>query len=385
MKKVILIVLSLITVNGMSITTAFSENSPSPPTLVSEAALVMEADTGEILYGKNPRKKMYPASVTKIATAIYAIENGDLNEVVTVSSEARNTEGTRVYLEEGEQVTLKKLLQGLLVNSGNDAGVAIAEHLSGTVELFSSDINEYFKSIIGIHDTNFENPHGLYDSKHVTTAEDLAKLTQYAINNEVFVELFGTKEVEWVGNSWETTLYTHHKLLREIPYDGVTGGKNGFVPQAGITLVTTAKRENLSLIIVTLKSTSELEAYQDTINLLDYGFENFVTSELSIENSLSTEEPRYLIPQEIIYTHSADDQLRTKVKENGMLEVINLIGTIVSSYQLPLAKGSETREPSINEEKPGPESTPLFSYFLYLATAVVVVAGLFYYGRRKIS
>lgn len=110
MKKVILIAITLITINGLLITTVFSENSPSPPPLVSEAALVMEADTGEILYEKNAREKMYPASVTKIATAIYAIENGKLNEMVTVSNKARNTEGTRVYLEEGEQVTLKKLL-----------------------------------------------------------------------------------------------------------------------------------------------------------------------------------------------------------------------------------------------------------------------------------
>lgn len=385
MKKIMLIVTIFFTVNGLFINTVFSEDSLSPLVLASEAAVVMEADTGAILYEKNSKTTMYPASITKIATAIYAIENGDLDEVVTVSSKARNTEGTRVYLEEGEQVTLKKLLQGLLVNSGNDAGVAIAEHLSGSVEQFSSDMNEYFQSIIGIRDTNFENPHGLYDAKHVTTAEDMAKITQHAMKNEIFMDLFGTKEVKWNGESWDTTLYTHHKLLREIPYEGVTGGKNGFVPQAGSTLVTTARRENLNVIIVTLKSASESEAYNDTISLLDYGFEHFITSKLSTENSSSAGEPEYLIPPEVIYTHSADDQLSIEIKENGMLEIVNLKGAVVSSYRLARANGSGTIESSINNGKLESESKPFFSKFHYLSIAVIILASLFYYRRRRNS
>src|SRR5690625_5694469 len=113
---------------------------------------------------------MYPASLTKIASAIYAIDKGNIEELVTVSQKARDTGGSKVYLEEGEQVTLKKLIQGLLINSGNDAGVAIAEHLSGSVEQLSADINKYFKNVIGIKDTHFKNPHGLFNPKHVTTA-----------------------------------------------------------------------------------------------------------------------------------------------------------------------------------------------------------------------
>lgn len=385
MKKIIFIVILLLTLNGLFIHIVFSEDSPAPPTLASEAAIVMEANTGMILYEKNSTISMFPASITKIATAIYAIENGDLDEIVTVSSKARNTEGTRVYLEEGEQVTLQKLLQGLLVNSGNDAGVAIAEHLSGDIELFSFDLNEYLKNKIDIQDTNFENPHGLYDVKHVTTAEDMAKITQYAMKNEIFMDLFGTKEIEWNGQTWDTTLYTHHKLLRETPYEGVTGGKNGFVPQAGSTLVTTAKRENLNLIIVTLKSDSESEAYNDTTNLLDYGFENFVTSTLTTDKISSTGEPEYIIPQEVTFTHLIDEQLNFEIKENGILELVNLEGVVVYSYQLSRTNGSGTSELSINEEKSGPETKPVFSIFSYISIAIVILAGFFYYQRRKSS
>lgn len=154
--------------------------------LESEAAIMIDSKTGAVLYEKNANKQMYPASLTKIATAIYAIEIGELDDVVTVSEKARSIEGTGVYLEEGEQVTLKKLLQGLLINSGNDAGIAIAEHLSGSVQQFSSDINIYLKIVIGVNNINFENPHGLFGPEHVTTPEDLAKITQYAIRNETF-------------------------------------------------------------------------------------------------------------------------------------------------------------------------------------------------------
>ncbi|GAB3797637.1 hypothetical protein GCM10028868_19200 [Virgibacillus kimchii] len=148
--------------------------------------------------------------MTKIATAIFAIENGDLDDLVTVSSYARNTEGSSVYLEEGETVPLKKLIQGLMINSGNDAGVAIAEHMSGSVEQFSSDLNEYLQENVGVQHTNFENPHGLFDPNHVTTAEDLANITLYAMGNELFREINNTKELNWEGESWDTTLYNHH-------------------------------------------------------------------------------------------------------------------------------------------------------------------------------
>lgn len=128
MRRVIYFLIIIVITSTLFTNQTFGHEITSPPTLISESAIVIESQTGKVLYEKDAYSKMYPASLTKIATAIYAIENGDLEETVTVSEKARNTEGTRVYLEEGERITLKKLIQGLLINSGNDAGVAIAEH-----------------------------------------------------------------------------------------------------------------------------------------------------------------------------------------------------------------------------------------------------------------
>lgn len=248
------------------------------PEISSGAAILVDADTSTVIYEKFAMKKLFPASLTKIATAIYAIENGDLDSMVTVSENAYGTIGSSVFLEEGEKHTLKQLIIGLLVNSGNDAGVAIAEHLSGDVETFSKDLNEYLESNIGVKNTHFTNPHGLYDANHYTTAEDLAMITQYAMKNKVFREIFGITEMNWDGEKWDTTLYTHHKLLREMPYPGVNGGKTGYIEEAGFTLATTATRGNLNLIVITLDAEVQDIPYQDTVALLDYGFNHFIRS-----------------------------------------------------------------------------------------------------------
>src|SRR5699024_12056226 len=113
----------------------------------------------------------------------------------------------------------------------------------------------------------FKNPHGLFDVNHVTTASDLAKLTQYAMDNKLFREIFGTKELKWSGELWDTTLITHHKLMREMPYKGITGGKTGFVDESGFTLATTAKRKNLSLIVITLDSDQKVRSEEHTSEL----------------------------------------------------------------------------------------------------------------------
>lgn len=383
MKKLSVVSTILIMINTLIVSSVFSKtDDPSLPNVSSEAAIVMEATTGEILYEKNAQSQMYPASLTKITTAIYAIENRKLNDIVTISKKARNTEGTRVYLEEGEQVTLEKLLLGLLVNSGNDAGVAIAEHISGSVELFSADMNLYLEDVIGLRNTNFENPHGLFDPEHVTTAEDLAKLTRYAMKNDEFMKIFGTKELPWNGESWDTTLYTHHKLLREKPYEGVTGGKTGFVPEAGVTLATTAKRENLNLIVVTLKSDTEAEAYADTIQLLDFGFENFKTVSIPKESSFFAGDVEYITPGDFFYTHQTDEQVTIAVKEDGLLRITDQDGTLLSSYQFLVVSASETNLPS-NSEDVRTFFPPGILSSIYLFLLVVGFSGLVYYRIRK--
>jgi len=173
--------------------------------LDSEAAVLMDGETGQILYGKNETKRMYPASITKIATAIYALEKGNLQDQVTISEEATHVAGTRVYLEPGEVVSLEKLIIGMLVNSGNDAAYAIAEHIDGDILNFSRNINRFLREKIGVKNTNFTNPHGLFAEDHYTTPVDMGLITRYAMKNEQFRKYFRIKEYEWNGLSWQTT------------------------------------------------------------------------------------------------------------------------------------------------------------------------------------
>ncbi|MFG6149189.1 D-alanyl-D-alanine carboxypeptidase family protein [Halobacillus sp. B23F22_1] len=273
-QSVIIIMISFLLASTQTIT-ASGETTTEPPELLSEAAIVIDEESGLTLFEKSADRQMYPASLTKMATAIYAIEKGQLDDKVTVSEEATNVEGTRVYLEEGEEVSLKKLVQGLLINSGNDAGTAIAEHMAGSEERFAKELTTYLEDEVGLENTNFTNPHGLYDEHHMTTARDLAKLTKYALKNKEFKEYFGTKELQWEGESWETTIMSHHKLLLDKNSSDVTGGKTGYVDQSGTTLATSASKNGREVIVITLKSEAQNIAYTETRQLIDYAFENF--------------------------------------------------------------------------------------------------------------
>ncbi|TRM11544.1 D-alanyl-D-alanine carboxypeptidase [Lentibacillus cibarius] len=336
MKKLFILIISIL-VSSLPMVTAQAAQSSEPPSITSEAAIMIDAETGDVLFAKNAHASMYPASLTKIATAIYAIENGDLDSIATVSKKARNIEGTRVYLAKGEKVTLKKLIQGLLINSGNDAGVAIAEHLSGSVASFAKDLNNYLEEKIGVWDTNFENPHGLFNPNHVTTAADLAQITKYAMQNETFREIFGTVALEWHGESWDTTLLTHHKLMRQMPYVGITGGKTGFVDQSGFTLATTAERENLSLIVITLKTNFQAKAYDDTKHLLDYGFANFTRATIPKATPFNGGIHQYNTSEKITYTRPLHVPIRKEVDKNGLLKISNMNGDVIKHYQLKRA------------------------------------------------
>ncbi|REJ10883.1 D-alanyl-D-alanine carboxypeptidase family protein [Halobacillus trueperi] len=338
MKKLMIIIVVLYTTFYMNSNIVMAISKPDSPLINSEAAIVLEANTGKVLYEKNAETSMYPASLTKIATAIYAIENGDLNETVTVSEKAYETGGSSVFLEEGDQATLKELVQGLLLNSGNDAGVAIAEHLSGSVEQFSEDLNAYLEEKAGVEQTDFKNPHGLFDSEHRTTAKDLAEITKYAQENETFKEIYGLETLDWDGEKWDATLYTHHRLMREDPYEGVTGGKTGYVPQSGFTLATSASRENMDLIVITMKSRTKDLSYEDTKKMLDYGFEFYETSVLKPNEEFPGVKEDYQLPEEISYTHLKGDPVNAEMDGEGMLSVTNSDGKEIFSAQMEKVK-----------------------------------------------
>lgn len=236
----------------------------------AESAILMEQSTGNILYEKNHTKQMKPASTTKILTALIALENCDMNEIVTVSSNAANTEGSSMYIEEGDKLTVENLLYGLMMNSGNDAATAIAEHISGSEEEFSKLMNETAKKI-GALNSNFITPSGLDDEKHYTTAYDLALITSYAMNNEAFKNIVKTKtKVVTTEAKIKKYLSNHNKLLSL--FEGCNGVKTGFTKASGRTLVSSATRNDMQLISVTFNAPDD---WNDHIAMLDYGFENF--------------------------------------------------------------------------------------------------------------
>ncbi|MBB6445189.1 D-alanyl-D-alanine carboxypeptidase family protein [Bacillus benzoevorans] len=304
------------------------------PEIVSEAAILMDTQSGAVLYQKNADVKMVPASLTKIATAIYAIEKGNLNDMVTVSKEATDVEGTRVYLVEGETVTLKHLLQGMLVNSGNDAAAAIAIHLDGSVESFSQQLNKYLHETIGVSSTHFTNPHGLYEENHYTTAHDLAVITNYAMKNPIFKEIFGTKELAWDGQEWDTTLVTHHLLLKgDYPYEGITGGKTGFVNEAKQTLATTAENEQIQLTAIALKADFKKQIYHDTQALLDYGFQNYRTGKIDRSSVYQLGEQKFIADKDIPITVPIVP-VKEFVTSKGELKILNANGDTIQTVAL---------------------------------------------------
>lgn len=391
MRRKILFLIVIVSISTISANQTFGHPDTPPPTLNSESAIVIESNTGKVLYEKDPDTPMYPASLTKIATAIYALEQSNIDETVKVSQKASNTGGSSIYLEKGEQVTIKKLIQGLLINSGNDAGVAIAEHMSGSMDQFSSDINNYLTNKIGVQNTHFMNSHGLFDSKHVTTAADMAKITQYAMKNKLFREIFGTKELEWEGQSWDTTLFTHHKLMRERPYEGITGGKTGFVNESGFTLATTVERGDLSLIVITMKSTSSSDAYNDTMNLLDYAFDNFQTTSISKGTIFMLGEQEYKTGKKLYYTHSQDDKVSQEITDNGTLEIINQDGIVIASFSLENVKNeTNMMNPSYkiikDEQKNEKTNKPFENHFITIATSsllIVFISIIFIFQTTK--
>ncbi|WHZ01341.1 D-alanyl-D-alanine carboxypeptidase family protein [Neobacillus sp. YX16] len=344
----------------------------------SEAAVLVDSETGAILYNKNSDEKLYPASLTKIATAIYALENGNIDDVVTISPRAVKEEGTRVFLVEGERVPLKKLIQGMLINSGNDAAVAIAEHIDGSVEEFAVNINKYLTEEVGVSNTNFTNPNGLFNENHYTTAKDLALITNYAKKNPVFTEIFGTKELPWSGESWKTTLLTHHRLLKgEIPVEGITGGKTGFVDESKHTLATTAENDNIKLTAIVLKGDRSKDTYQDTEKLIEYGLKNFQHRVIKQNELFKMKEKEYYTKSDIVVTEHINGS-KVRVTEKGVLEVVN-DGDVIQSIQLEV---KEPKQVKVKKEKllTSEESSVNIIYGII----VIAFAGLFLGVRKRL-
>lgn len=239
-------------------------------TASSSSAVVMEASTGRVLFESNPDERLPMASTTKIMTALVAIENGNLDEIIEVDSRAIGVEGSSIYLKEGEKLTLRELLYGLMLRSGNDAAEAIAYHIGGSIEGFVDMMNEEAKSI-GANNTNFENPHGLPSDNHYTTAYDLALISANAMMNPDFKEICQTKYISISGPEGTTrSLKNKNKLLWE--YEGGNGIKTGYTKVAGKCLVSSAEQEGMQIVCVVLNSSS---MWEQCATLMDAGFDDF--------------------------------------------------------------------------------------------------------------
>ncbi|MGR3764889.1 D-alanyl-D-alanine carboxypeptidase [Rossellomorea sp. NS-SX7] len=250
-----------------------SKEVQAEPSVSAQRAILMDGETGRVLFEKDAHSKSRIASITKIMTAIIAIESGKMDEEVTVSSNASGTEGSSLYLKAGEKIKLEDLVYGLMLRSGNDSAVAIAESVGGSLDGFVHLMNQKAAEI-GMENSHFSNPHGLDDHEdHFSTAYDMALLTKYAMENDIYKKVSGTK-VHTAPNpeeQWDRKWKNKNRLVTEL-YKHSTGGKTGYTKLAKRTLVSTASKDGENLIAVTLNAPDD---WNDHIRMFEYGFKRY--------------------------------------------------------------------------------------------------------------
>ncbi len=355
-KKLLACLFLLLILSSLFAKISFAEESS--PEIYSPCALLMDAKTGKILYEKNINEKMYPASLTKILTAIVVLENCELNDVATVSYDAVMSIKmgyVTANLQIGEELTIEQLLYVLMVGSSNDAAVVLAEHVSGSVEDFAVLMNEKAKEI-GCTNTNFVNPNGEHDENHYTTAYDLALMTKYAMKNETFRTLVSTTSyILPVTNKYDrddryftTTnsllIINNNSRVDNYYYKYAIGVKTGFTTPAGNCLVAAANKADLELITVVLNGgqTSDglSERYLDTISLFEYGYNNYSLKQVATSGGTvqtvnikgATRDTKKL---DVVSSDDIYVLIKQEDKQNAVLPEI----TLNENLKAPLKKG----------------------------------------------
>lgn len=262
------------------------DNWPAGPQIGAQAAILMDANTGVILYSKNIHERLYPASTTKIMTALLAMENGSLDDMVEFSHEAVFSvpaDGSNMGMDEGESITLEECLYGIMVASANEAANAAGEYVSGSIDDFVALMNKRAEEM-GCTDTHFMNTNGLHDPEHYTSAYDLALISSYFFRNEMLCKISNTDRHHFEPTPTQPDDFykkNKHQLINgEIPYDGILGGKTGYTDNSRQTLVTCAEQNGMRLVCVVLKEESP-DQFTDTAELFDYGFQNFQVLNIS--------------------------------------------------------------------------------------------------------
>ncbi|MBQ4538145.1 MAG: D-alanyl-D-alanine carboxypeptidase [Oscillospiraceae bacterium] len=284
MKKAFAIMLSIFTIL-LSNTVAFA----LPFSINSQSFVVMEAKSGQVLLSQGADTKKYPASITKILTCGIALQNGDPTDKHTMTYKATHSidpGSTHIALTEEEIVTVNDLLQATMIESANDAANGLAEYISGDIDNFPELMNQTAQEI-GAVNSHFTNAHGLHNKEHYTTAYDMALITRWALGIDGFRDLFGATYYSVPPTNKQPiqrNIGTHHMMLvtSKYYYEGTTGGKLGWTPEAHHTMVTLAERDGLELICVVMDSRTQYEKFKDATKLLDYCFENFTVSEMKL-------------------------------------------------------------------------------------------------------
>lgn len=262
-----------------------------PPIMHGRSAALLDGSTGQLLYQYNPAARNYPASTTKLLTALVAVEHGQLNQPITVTPKAvdKPWDSASCYLNANETQPLEYLMYGLLLASGNDCADAIAEGVgNGNYDQFITWMNETAQQI-GATNSHFANANGLHDPNHYTSAQDLALIAKAAFSNPTVRKMAGTKSFDWPGKTQNGTYYNHDSLLWN--YEGTIGGKTGYTEEAGLTLVNAVDRNGLFLIAVVMGYEDKTAEYQDITALLDWGYGQFATGEILSPNQVLVKVP----------------------------------------------------------------------------------------------
>lgn len=387
------------------------ENWPAGPAIGAEAAILMEADTGVILYAKNINAELYPASTTKLMTCLVAAEHSQLEDMVSFSHDAvfsLESGSSNIGIDAGQSMPMEECLYGILTASANEVANAVAEHVGGSMDAFAEMMNQKAQEL-GCQNTHFVNAHGLYDENHYTSAYDLALIAKAFFQNELLAKIGNTSSHHFEATATQPDDFIvrnkHQLITGEIPYEGIKGGKTGYTDEARQTLVTCAEQNGMKLICVIMKEESP-EQFYDTVKLFDYGFTNF-----SIVN-VSENETRYSIQSSDFFNTSSDifgnsdpvlslnqdsylivpattdfDELESEISYDtaleGQIAQIHYYyhGAYLGTASIDLAEPADLYEFSKNTENTAAEGKKVIVVnvkkvlFLLIAVAVILIAG----------
>ncbi len=317
------------------------------PVLNARAAVIYDRKTKEIIWGKNENEKKAMASTTKIMTAIVVLEKGNLSDVVTISKKAANTGGSRLKINTNDKISVLDLLYGLMLRSGNDAAVALAEYVGGSIEGFAELMNKKATEI-GLKNTHFVTPHGLDNIEHYTTAYELAVLTDYAMQNEKFSKIVNTKNTTISINGVARNIYNTNELLGTL--NGVNGVKTGFTNNAGRCLVTSCTRKGNQIITVVLGCDTKKYRTSDSIKLIEYAFKNYTRVNIEEKVKIEFEKWKQINGKRIYISKGEKSEVSLELKEITKKEIPVKIGeenniqveiNAIYEYEAPLEKQSK--------------------------------------------